>query len=46
MKQYKGNDSRKQGFQRRNRFERKSDAVLSSVEEKILTALREEDVHD
>ena len=46
MKQYKGNDSRKQGFQRRNRFERKSDAVLSSVEEKILTALREEEVHD
>lgn len=45
MKQYKGND-RKLGFQKRNRFEKKSDAAMSSVEEKILATLREEEVHD
>ena len=44
MKQYKGNG--KQGFQKRNRFEKKSDAAMSSVEEKILATLREEEVHD
>ena len=45
-KQYRGNDGRKQGFQRRNRFENKSDAVMSSVEEKILATLRAEEIHD
>ena len=44
MKQYKGNG--KQGFQNRNRFENKNDAAMSSVEEKILKALRSEEIHD
>lgn len=36
----------KRNYQNRNRFERKSDAVMSSVEEKILNTLREEEIHD
>ena len=46
MKQYKGMTAESRAFKEETASSGKSDAVLSSVEEKILTALREEEVHD
>ena len=45
MKKYKGNHG-KHGFQNRDRFEKKQTKALNSVVEKILAALRSEEVHD
>lgn len=46
MKKYKGKQGRKHGFQNKKRPETASVSSLSSVEEKILDALRSEEVHD